>query len=127
MKKTKYFVFALIFFVAFIGSANAAALKMSASTTNAVVGNTVTVTVTASGAAGWEYCLSYDSSVFKLTSATSDTGGACVRTGSTLIGHSKVSFKLKAIKSGSSSFTLRDAVMYGDDGNSVAIQKAVLK
>ena len=127
MKKTKYFVFALIFFVAFIGSANAAALKMSASTTNAVVGNTVTVTVTASGAAGWEYCLSYDSSVFKLTSATSDTGGACVRTGSTLIGHSKVSFKLKAIKSGSSSFTLRDAVMYGDDGNSVASTKGSVK
>lgn len=127
MRKIKYYMFAVLLSVVCIGSVDAAALKMSASTTNAVVGNTVTVTVTASGAAGWEYCLNYDSSVFKLTSATSDTGGACVRTGSTLIGHSKVSFKLKVIKSGSSSFTLRDAVMYGDDGNSVTSTKGSVK
>lgn len=127
MKRIKYVLFMLLFFVVSIGSVNAAALKMTASTTNAVVGNTITITVSASGAAGWEYCLNYDTSVFKLTSASSDTGGACVRTGSTLTGYSKVSFKLKAIKSGSSSFTLRDAVMYGDDGNSITSSKGSVK
>lgn len=127
MKKVKYLLGLLLFFVLFIGSADAASLSMSASTKSAVVGNTINITVSASGAAGWEYCLNYDSSVFKLTSASSDTGGACVRTGSTLIGYSKVTFKLKAIKSGSSTFSLRDAAMYGDDGNSVTCSKGSLK
>ena len=123
MKKIKYLGFIAFLFVVLVGNVNAAALKVTTSTKNAVVGNTITVTVSASGAAGWEYCLNYNSSVFKLTSASSDTGGACVKTGSTLIGYSKVTFKLKAIKSGSSTIGLRDAVMYGDDGNSISSSK----
>ena len=115
--------FLAFLFILLIGNVDAAALKVSTSTKNAVVGNTITVTVSASGAAGWEYCLNYNSSVFKLTSASSDTGGACVKTGSTLIGYSKVTFKLKAIKSGSSTIGLRDAVMYGDDGNALSSSK----
>ena len=123
MKKVKYLLFSIIMFIALIGTSNAAGLSVSSSTKSAVVGNTISVTVSASGAAGWEYCLNYDSSVFKLTSAGSDTGGACVKTGSTLIGYSKVTFKFKAIKSGSSTFSLRDAVMYGDDGNPLSSSK----
>lgn len=123
MKRIKYLGFLAFLFVILVGNVNAASLKVSTSTKNAVVGNTITVTVSASGAAGWEYCLNYNSSVFKLTSASSDTGGACVKTGSTLIGYSKVTFKLKAIKSGSSTISLRDAVMYGDDGNALSSSK----
>ena len=123
MKKVKYLVFAVIMFVSLIGTSYAASLGVSASTKSAVVGNTISVTVSASGAAGWEYCLNYDSSVFRLTSAGSDTGGACVKTGSTLIGYSKVTFKFKAIKSGTGTFSLRDAVMYGDDGNPLSSSK----
>lgn len=123
MKKVKYLIFAVIMFVSLIGTSYAASLGVSASTRNAVVGNTISVTVSASGAAGWEYCLNYDSSVFRLTSAGSDTGGACVKTGSTLIGYSKVTFKFKAIKSGTGTFSLRDAVMYGDDGNPLTSSK----
>ena len=123
MKKVKYLMFAVILFVSLIGTSYAASLGVSASTRNVVVGNTISVTVSASGAAGWEYCLNYDSSVFRLTSAGSDTGGACVKTGSTLIGYSKVTFKFKAIKSGTGTFSLRDAVMYGDDGNPLASSK----
>lgn len=123
MKNFKYLLFMFVFSIVFVGKVDAAALKMSTSTTSAVVGNTVTITVSASGAAGWEYCLNYDSSVFKLTSASSDTGGACVRTGSTLIGYSKVSFKLKAIKSGTSTFSLRDVAMYDDNANAITPSK----
>jgi hypothetical protein len=123
MKKVKYLLFAVIMFVSLIGTSYAASLGVSASTKSAVVGNTISVTVSASGAAGWEYCLNYDSSVFRLTSAGSDTGGACVKTGSTLIGYSKVTFKFKAIKSGTGTFSLRDAVMYGDDGNPLSSSK----
>lgn len=123
MKNVKYLVFSVVMFIALIGTSNAASLSVSSSTKSAVVGNTISVTVSASGAAGWEYCLNYDSSVFRLTSAGSDTGGACVKTGSTLIGYSKVTFKFKAIKSGTGTFSLRDAVMYGDDGNPLSSSK----
>ena len=120
MKKVKYLLFSIVMFMMFIGTSNAASLGVSASTRSAVVGNTITVTVSASGAAGWEYCLNYDSSLFKLTSAGSDTGGACVRVGSLLTGYSKVTFKLKAIKSGTSTISLRDAVMYDKMGNALS-------
>ncbi|MBQ8659906.1 MAG: cadherin-like beta sandwich domain-containing protein [Bacilli bacterium] len=123
MKKVKYLLFAFALCVLGTGFVSAASLSVSRSKSTVVVGNTVTITVTASGAAGWEYCLNYDSSIFSLSSSTSDTGGACLRTGSTLTGHSKVTFKLKAIKSGSSTIGLRDAVMYGDDGNAISSSK----
>ena len=102
-----------------LGMVNAASLSVTANRTTVVVGNTVTVTVNASGAAGWEYCLKYDTNVFTLVSATSDTGGTCVRTGSSLMGYSKVTYKLKAKKSGSSTVTLKNAAMYDDLGKQV--------
>ena len=120
MKKGMCLIFVLFIFVLGIDFVNAASLGVSANKTTVVVGSTVTITVNASGAAGWEYCLNYDSSVLSLTSSNSDTGGACVRTGSTLTGYSKVTYKLKAIKSGSTTVSLRDAVMYGDDGNAIS-------
>lgn len=123
MKKVKYFIYAILIFGIFSGSVSAASLSVSASTKSAVVGNTISITVSASGAAGWEYCLNYDSSVFSFVSSNSDKGGTCLQTGSTLIGYSKVTFKFKAIKSGSSNFSLRNAVMYGDDGNAISSNK----
>lgn len=123
MKKIKYGLFLVVLFFLFVSNANAASLSVTASTKNAVVGNTVTVTVSATGAEGWEYCLNYNTSIFKLTSASSDTGGACVRVGSLLTGYSKVTFKLKAIKSGTSTISLRDAVMYDKMGNAISSSK----
>lgn len=123
MKRVKYLIYVLFLFCVGVSISNAASLKVSSNKKTVIVGNTVTVTVSASGAAGWEYCLNYDTSLFTLTSSTSDTKGACVRTGSTLIGYSKVTYTLKAKKSGSGTIGLRDAVMYGDDGNSVSATK----
>lgn len=117
MNKLKYILsFILLFFISFT-CVNAASFKISTNKSNVVVGNTVKVTVSVSGsdAAGWEYCLNYDSSVFTLSSATSDTGGKCVKTGSTLTGYKSVTYTLKAIKSGSSNFTLSGAAIYNDD------------
>lgn len=127
MKKVKLVISAIIVFFLGISVSNAASLKVSANKSTVVVGSTVTVTVNASGAAGWEYCLSYDSSIFSLSSSTSDTGRNCVRTGSTLIGYSKVTFTLKAIKSGTSTITVKDEQMYGDDGNAISSTKNSIK
>ncbi|MDE5888620.1 MAG: cadherin-like beta sandwich domain-containing protein [Bacilli bacterium] len=123
MKKIKYIVYTIMLFIAGIGVSYAASLSVSANKKTVTVGSTVTVTVNASGAAGWEYCIAYDSSMFTLTKATSDTGGACVRTGSTLTGYSSVTYTFKANKSGSSTISLRSAVMYGDDGNEISSSK----
>lgn len=123
MKKIKYIVYAFLLVFLSVGVTNAASLNVSANKKTVTVGSTVTVTVNASGAAGWEYCIAYDSSMLTLTSASSDTGGACVKTGSTLIGYSSVKYTFKANKSGTSTVSLRSAVMYGDDGNEISSSK----
>lgn len=119
MKKIKYLLFSMLLMVIGLTTVDAASLKVSANKSTVVVGSTVTITVNANGASGWEYCLSYDDSLFTRTKSTADTGGDCVKTGSTLIGYSKVTFTLKAIKSGSGTIGLRSAQMYDDGGNAV--------
>ena len=123
MKKISYLIFSCLLFVLCLGYVDAASLGVSANKSTVVVGSTVNVTVTASGAAGWEYCLSFDESLFTLTSAPTDTGGKCVLTGSTLTGYSKVTFTLKAKKSGSGTVSFSSGAMYDDGGNSVAFSK----
>ena len=123
MKRIKIFVITLIAFFCGLTITNAASLKVSANKTNVIVGSNVTITVSASGAAGWEYCLNYDSSMFTLKDTTSDTGGKCVKTGSTLTGSSKVTYTLKATKSGSSTVSLDSAAMYKDDGSTIDFSK----
>ncbi len=119
MKEVKYFVYGVLLFIIGLGVTNAASLSVSTNKRTVTVGSNVVVTVSASGAAGWEYCLSYDTSIYSLVSSTSDTGGACVRTGSTLIGYSKVTYTLRANKSGSSTVGLREYAMYDDAGEKI--------
>lgn len=117
MKKVKYlFSFILVFFAS-VMCVSAASFKITTNKSTVAVGNSVKITVAVSGsdAAGWEYCLNYDTSVFTLSSATSDTGGKCVKTGSTLTGYKTVTYTLKAKKSGSSTFSLSGAAIYNDD------------
>ena len=127
MKKIKYLSYGILLFFVGILVSNAASLKVSANKSTVVVGSTVTITVNASGAAGWEYCLNYNSSIFQLTSTTSDSGGKCVLTGSTLGGFSKVTFTLKAIKRGSATISLDKAFMYNDNGDSISFSKNTVK
>ena len=73
MKKIKYLLFVVVLMVLSIGSVSAASFKVTTNKSTVVVGSSVSVTVSVNGndAAGWEYCLSYDSSVFTLTSHNS--------------------------------------------------------
>lgn len=120
MKKVRYFIFLVglcLFGITFV---NAASFKVSTNKTTVVVGNTVNVTVAVNGsdAAGWEYCLNYDTSKFSLTSHSS----SCIL-GGTLAGNKSVTFKLKAKASGSATFSLRDADILDDSANSVLTSK----
>ena len=121
MKKIKYLLFGLLAFILFVSSTKAASLSVSANKSTVIVGSTVNVTVTANGAAGWEYCLTYDDSLFTLTSAPTDTGGKCVLTGSTLIGYKTVTFTFKAKKSGTGTIGLANYAMYDDNGSAVGV------
>lgn len=116
MKKIIYLFYGVFLSFLLFDVCHAASFGLSANKTSVVVGNTFTVTVNVSGAAGWEYCLNYDTSLFTLTNAPTDTGNQCVRTGSTLIGYGKVTFTFKANKSGSGTFSLSGAAAYDDNG-----------
>lgn len=116
MRKVVYLLYGVFLSFVLINVSYAASFGLSANKTSVVVGNTFTVTVNVSGAAGWEYCLNYDNSLFTLTNAPTDTGNQCVRTGSTLIGYGKVTFTFKANKSGSGTFSLSGAAAYDDNG-----------
>ena len=120
MKNIKYLIYIIVLFIVVIGVTNAASLSVSVNKKSVVVGSTVSVTVSASGADGWEYCLSYDTSLFSFVSSNSDKGGTCLQTGGILSGYSKVTFNLKAIKSGTATFTLRDVNMVGSDGQNIS-------
>lgn len=118
MKKLKYLLIGFFFLFVGVVEAEAASLSVTSSATNVVVGNTITVTVkmnTSGGAAGWEYCLNYDNSVFTYTGSNS----LCVL-GGTLAGNTSVSFKFKAKASGFSTFSLRDVSVLDDSANKVA-------
>lgn len=125
MKKIKYLLFVIFFSCLGIISVDAASFSVKANTTNAVVGSQVKITVAVSGsdAAGWEYCLNYDNSIFKFQSANSDTGSTCVKTGSTLIGYKTVTFNFKVSKSGSGTFSLSGAAIYNEDGEQLSLSK----
>ena len=122
-KKFNYLIFTVVLSLAFVFTVSAASFSVSANKSSVVVGNTVKVTVKVSGAAGWEYCVNYDSSLFTLTSAGSDTGGKCVKTGSTMTGYSNVTYTFKARQSGSGTFSLSGAQAYNDDGDTISSSK----
>ena len=122
-KKINYLLFTLVLSLAFGLTVSAASFSVSANKSSVVVGNSVKVTVRVSGAAGWEYCVNYDSSLFALTSANSDTGGKCVKTGSTMTGYSSVTYTFKAKQSGSGTFSLSGAQAYNDDGDTISSSK----
>jgi hypothetical protein len=118
MKKFNLLVVLLI--TCLIGIPNvfaaSASISVKASNKTVVVGSTtkVTVTVSSSDLGAWEYCISYDSSVLKLTSSTADAN-TCVKTGYvTKTGQTSSSetFTFKALKSGSANVTVKGYAVY---------------
>ena len=120
MKKIKYLLFLVVLTILSVGGVSAASFSVTTNKNTVVVGNSVSITVSVNGkdAAGWEYCLNYDSSVFELTSHNTK----CIL-GGTLAGNKTVTFKLKAKKSGSSTFSLSAASILDDSANSVMSSK----
>ncbi len=77
MRKIKILLFTILSTFMFAGTVNAATanVNVSASTSQVIIGNSVTVYVTISSATplgSWEYGLNYNSSVFRLVSSTAD-------------------------------------------------------
>ena len=75
MKKVKLILFTLLSCLLFSGTAYAATanIKVSATASQVIIGNNVTVYVTISSASplgAWEYGLNYNSSVFRLVSSS---------------------------------------------------------
>ena len=125
--KRKEFSFVIVLLISLflgINSVNAASasISVSANTKTVVVGNSVKVTVTVSspysanksGLGSWEYCISYDTNVLKLSSSTADAN-TCVKTGVvSTVGQksSSETFTFKAIKSGNSKVTVKSYAVY---------------
>ena len=125
MKKIKYLLFVVFIGIIGLNYCYAASLSVSANKKTVVVGSTVTVTVNASGADGWEYCIDYDSSILSLSSSTVGNNGSlsCVRTGGITSGGSKVKFVFKARKSGSTTVGVKSASMLDYTGKEINFSK----
>ena len=115
MKKIKYLLFTFLIVIVSVLRVNAASITVSPSTKSVTVGGTVKVNVKVSGASVWEYCLSFDERYFSYTSSNSDTGGLCVKTGSSLGGYADVTFNFKAIAVGNGDFTINSGTAYDDN------------
>lgn len=109
----KLFVFAFVFLIG-ITSVNAASgFSVSSNSSTVIVGNTVKVSVRVSSndLGAWSYCISYDSSILKLTSSTADAS-TCVKAGVVNLTGQTETFTFKALKSGSTKVTLKNAAIY---------------
>lgn len=115
MKLLKYITSFILVFIFGIYSVNAASgkISVSANTKSVKVGNTVKVTTTVSSSdlGAWVYCISYDSSKLKLESSTADSGN-CVRAGVVGRTGTKETWTFKAIKSGTSTVTVKSYAIY---------------
>lgn len=125
MKKIKYLLFVVFIGIIGLNYCYAASLSVSANKKTVVVGSTVTVTVNASGADGWEYCIDYDSSILSLSSSTVGNNGSlsCVQTGGITSGGSSVKFVFKARKSGSTTVGVKSASMLDYTGKEISFSK----
>ena len=118
MKKINLLGLGLLVFLigTFNVSAATASINVKASSKTVIVGSTtkVKVTVSSNDLMGWEYCISYDSSVLKLTDSDADAK-TCVKAGYIQYTGQKSAtneFTFKAIKSGSSKVTVKSYAVY---------------
>lgn len=119
MKKTSLLLIALVTLM--IGTvkvdAASASINVTSNTKIVTIGNTVKVNVKVSSSdlGSWEYCISYDSKLLKLTSSTADAH-SCVKAGvvsSTGQKSSTETFTFKALKSGNAKVTVKSYAVIG--------------
>lgn len=116
MKKVKIFIITLLCLIIFPITANAASgsIKITG-TPSAVVGNTVTITVTLSSSTpigSWDMDLNYDRSYLQLISANSEAGGVSMVNSSSGTTSKSYTFKFKALKSGSTKLSMSSYSAY---------------
>ncbi len=108
MKKIKYIIFTIIIFLIAKAKASAISVSMPA---NAVVGSTVTATITVNDAniAGWDFIVGYDSSKLRFVSSTLEDGAT--HSVATLQMHpsKKYTITFKVIASGKASVYISSA------------------
>lgn len=118
MKKLSVLFIALFSLLVSINDVNAASatIDVSASSKTVVVGNEtkVTIKVSSNDLGAWEYCISYDSSVLKLTSSTANAN-TCVK--AKVIDYkgqksATETFTFKALKSGNTKVTVKSYAIY---------------
>lgn len=116
MKKVKIFIITLLCLIVFPITANATSGSIRITgTSSAVVGNTVTITVTLSSSTpigSWDMDLNYDRSYLQLISANSEAGGVSMVTSSSGTTSKSYTFKFKALKSGSTKLSMSSYSAY---------------
>ncbi len=119
MKKLKYVLALIITGLILPLSVNAASGKISVTgTSSAVVGNTVTITVTLSSSTkigSWDMDLKYDKSYLQLISANSEAGGVSMVNSSSGIKSKSYTFKFKTLKKGNTTVGMSSYTAYAYD------------
>ena len=116
MKKVYTLIISLMCLMAFPLVVNAASGNIRITgTSSAVVGNTVTITVTLSSSTAigsWDMDLNYDKSYLELISATSEAGGVSMVNSSSGTKSKSYTFKFKALKKGSTKISMSNYSAY---------------
>ncbi len=127
MKRVKKILFALIMSLLFTGTAHAATanIRVSASSSQVVIGNSVTIYVTISSSSPlgtWEYGLNYDSTVFNIDSKESlhivdfaENNATKTKT---------YTYTFTAVSKGSSTFSVGSAGVIGFDENEMTLSSS---
>ena len=127
LKKLFLILFMLLGIIAYpkLAMASSGSLAISASNT-AIVGNTVTVTITLSSSSAlgsWEFDVNYDSSYLQLISSNAENNGTYfvgfVQNSSTKT--KTYTLKFRALKSGSTNITIGSYDVYDYNTNSMSI------
>lgn len=116
MKHLKVIIISLICLIVFPISVNAASGSIRITgTSSAVVGNTVSITVTLSSSTpigSWDMDLNYDRSYLELISTDSEGGGVSMVNSSSGTTSKKYTFRFRALKSGSTSLSMSSYSAY---------------
>lgn len=123
-KNRKYFLIISLFLTYFFGmlNVNAASVSVSSKSSNVIVGNNITVTISVSNdAEAWDFSVGYDTSKLRVISADLEAG---MRSASASSLHSRnYSITFKAIASGKASVYISDAALYDTNSSSLSVSK----
>lgn len=130
MKRIKILLVGLLTSLFLPGLVNAASASITVKTSgSAVVGNTLTATVTLSSSTpmgSWQYLISYDNSKLKLISG--ETSVADYTTSASGVKSKSYTLKFQALKSGSASINVGSYLVYAIDESkmSVTVKSAIV-